>query len=402
MPRFRSERARTLFALLATSLIVGTLILSVLALVVLLRVQQDPEAFFQASHASPATLNQPTPPGIYLENGGLVMRIDPTTGRVRWLYQLDLMKQPDTQLTQADSIVSVSRNTVFVETRTGGVYALEASTGALRWQSDVAGQLDITRTSRAETRGDELYVAGENAIYALRLSDGSLARTIITRGIREFTLDGDMLYVAGSGTLAAYSLPAGALRWQAQVQGVQPLTQPHRVGDMLFSVSPSKETSTLYAFDVSTGRVKWQIGQVGEVRDASVAGGVVYAGATSKGITAYVASDGKLLWQSGDIGFTGKAPQVEGAQVYVTGNLASDETGTPRAHSVFSLAIETGHINWVYTPQTRVAIDSVSVQHGKIYVDRENGIDVLDTQGKLLLSARSRGGAQYTAIVVVA
>lgn len=402
MPRFRSERARALFALLATILIVGSLVLSVLALVVLLKIQQDPEAFFQAAHASPATLNQPTPPGIYLENGGLVMRIDPTMGRVRWIYQLDLKKQPDTQLTQVDSIVSVGRNTIFVETRAGGIYALEASTGALRWQSDVVGQLDITRTSRAETRGDELYIAGENVVYVLRLSDGSLARTIATPSISEFTLDGDMLYATGSGTLAAYSLPSGGLRWQAQVGGAQPLTRPYRAGETLYSVSPGKETSTLYAFDVGTGRVKWQVRQAGEVRDVSLAGGVIYAGATGKSVTAYSASDGKLLWQSVDIGFTGKAPQVEGAQVYVTGNAIADETGTPRAHSVFSLATETGRTNWMYTPQSRIALDSVNVQRGKVYVDRENGIDVLDTQGKLLLSARSRGGAQYTAIVVVA
>ncbi|GHO42883.1 hypothetical protein KSX_10460 [Ktedonospora formicarum] len=404
-PARKLGRLWAAFLLIATVLILGSFALSIVALATLLRLQQDPAAFWQApSKADSASQRLPTPPGIYLENGGIVMRIDPVTGVVRWAYRLNVAQAPNTQLTNADSIVSVANNTVYVEKPDGYVYALEASTGRLRWRVAIGERLDMARTSKAQSSGNRLYVPGRDRLYVLRITDGHVMRTIMTPALTAFTLSGDDLYTTSGASLQAYQLPAGTLRWSAGVNADEDFTQPRMLGDTLYSAaySQNRHVSTLYALDVTTGQQLWHSQpEEGRISDVTPTNDALYAGAYMGYVYAYDSQNGRLLWQSASSGFVGKAPEVGDGALFFTGNAAVDQDKIARARSVLCLDARTGVTRWTYTPSSPVTVDSVSVRQGKIYIDRENGIDVLDERGSILLRARARGGAQYTAIEVI-
>lgn len=401
----RLGRLWAAFLLIATVLILGSFTLSIVALATLLRLQQDPAAFFQTpSRADSASQRLPTPPGIYLENGGLVMRIDSVTGVVRWAYRLNVGQAPNTQLTNADSIVSVANNTVYVEKYDGSVYALEASTGRLRWHMAIGERLDMARTSKAQSSGNRLYVPGRDHLYILRITDGHVMGTIATPELTAFTLAGDELYTTSSASLQAYQLPEGTLRWTVRASADEDFTQPRARGGMLYSAaySQKREVSILYAIEAASGRQLWHSQPMqGRSRDVTPTNDVLYVGANMGHVYAYASQNGRLLWQSASSGFVGKAPEVSDDMLFFTGNAVVDQDKIARARSVLCLDARTGVTRWTYTPNPSVVVDSVSVRKGKVYIDRENGIDVLDERGITLLRARARGGAQDTAIEVI-
>lgn len=115
---------------------------------------------------------------VYLGVGdpATVVAVDATTGQQLWSHALDGDNQWDG--ISSPSIQGPSR---FVSTRSGAVFAFDRATGDLQWQSQIYSDVGATSVPPATSLfaiGNQGFLPGHDAIYAIDLEDGSLEWTL--------------------------------------------------------------------------------------------------------------------------------------------------------------------------------------------------------------------------------
>jgi outer membrane protein assembly factor BamB len=190
--------------------------------------------------------------------------MDAAAGAVLWSF-------PTTNYVNASA--AVANGTVYIGTHdgTGTVYALDATTGAVRWTRQVAG--------------------GGYIQSPLSFANG--------------------LVYTGSGTgLWALSATSGAIVWSATAGGQVDAVPAFANGVLYYS-----DFSRLRAVAATTGAPIWSQSLPCQCSSATVANGVVYVGAVD-GVHAFDAASGAELW-SASSGDTLAAPTIADGSVYV-------------------------------------------------------------------------------------
>ena len=153
---------------------------------------------------------------------------------------------------------------------TGGVAAIDAATGAIRWNRSLLPLEPLYGSGTSETLvvSDELVVVGnaDGRIVALDRIDGSIRWTTprlpeleALNDFRPLIRVGSAL-IAGSttGILCAYDLATGNLRWK-ELQPVGAIVLPLVTDSRQVYVNDL--TGNLLAVDAETGATKWLMGR---------------------------------------------------------------------------------------------------------------------------------------------
>ncbi|MFG2000914.1 PQQ-binding-like beta-propeller repeat protein [Spirillospora sp. NPDC048911] len=298
---------------------------------------------------------------------GDLFAFDARTGKPRWRYATG---QP------VRSQAAIAGGVVYVAGHDGNVHAVDARTGTARWRRPVGhSESDIVLSGG-------LVFAGNDPFYALDASSGAI-RWSATGGkniVSDRAVAGAVVYVPRVQSLAALDKSSGRVRWtygmsqgtgRPQVAGgvvycgdflggklhaIDARTGKRRwVYDLGGSVTARPAVANgvvyvgdfggnLFAIDAARGTLRWQIQADGEIHDGAVmADGMLYfsAGITDDGVLHAVgAATGRVVWEFGMSGGVESAPAAADGMVYVAckdGYLyaldAKDGSGTPQTGS---------------------------------------------------------------------
>ena len=234
--------------------------------------------------------------------------LDPTTGQSLW--QLTISGTDGV----AGGLPVESNGILYLETGNGGLYALQAASGAVLWH--IAGSFSpgpsVSPIYLEPILANGLiYAGGSEGITAYRPSDGSVVwhyqnpirGPIIGPFLPQPVLVSGVLYVGIASDVIALRAVDGTLLWQVRAAGAS--EGPMLVGNgVLIS-----NDQAVYALRMSDGSQVWQttymqaggriIGPVGnpEAIGTGGAGDVVYIGSDDGVVHALDAATGHQLWQ---------------------------------------------------------------------------------------------------------
>jgi outer membrane protein assembly factor BamB len=308
-----------------------------------------------SSYSSPAVANGMVYVGSFDRN---VYALNASTGALRWKH---------TTLDQVQSSPAVANGVVYIGSGVadGNVYALKASTGALLWKY-AAG-----RASSPAVANGVVYVGSRDRhVYALNAATGALLwkYTIGASVYSSPAVVNGVVYV-GSDDHNVYALNAstGALLWKYTTGGLStgsPVQSSPAVVDGVVYIGSDYPDNSVYALNATTGALLWKYTTGDRVFSSpAVANGVVYVGSDDGNVYALNASTGAPLWKyaTGTI-LVRSSPAVANGVVYVGSWYGN----------VYALNARTGALLWKHTTDYYVS-SSPAVANGVVYVGSDNG-----------------------------
>lgn len=274
-----------------------------------------------------------------------VVALEAGTGRPLW--------QRDTQGSEISGFTLVD-GTLYVD-GDQGITALDAATGAVRWQVPVTdGDRPV-----AAVAGEMLYVAGYHgqALYALDARTGRQRWTQRVQGQkvdRLLGVGGGLVYVRRSSAFdtAVFALDGatGEQRWELLLRNTPSdavtTTLDGGVAFVTVQRTPNGPAS-LAALDGQTGQRRWHVDAPGYLGELAVSAGTVYLTLPQAAVAAFDAATGQARWQALPGGVQGAWALPAGGTLFVGyGNYE----GYLRA-----LDAQTGQIRWSFRPKDQIS-----------------------------------------------
>jgi outer membrane protein assembly factor BamB len=263
------------------------------------------------------------------------------------------------------SSAAVSGDTVYFVSSTGGLNAIDASTGKLKW------------TFATET---EHRFEAKN-LHGLLSAGQTIPDAWDTYISSPAVFNGKVYFGSGDGNVYAVDARSGALVWKFATKDVVHAS-PAIAYNTVFIGSWD---SNLYALDAETGQEKWAFkagedpvihNQVGFQSSPAVAEGVVYVGCRDGHVYAIDAATGRKRWDySTSKSWVNTTPAVRDGVVYA----ATSDTGR-----IFALDAKTGRLKFNIKSQSLI-FSSPALAGDLAYIGSHNGkLYAVDTkEGKI-------------------
>lgn len=195
------------------------------------------------------------------------------TGQLAWLYRRD----PPTGFTiHRASTPTVRGDVAWVGFSDGTLVSLDLNDGGVRWEKSLApkgGQfVDVDTTPALDSAGHVYAASYSGGLYALEAETGDVLWNSVAQGITSVMVHGDVIVATGDDRLDAYLSDNGRLIWSNSLQGRAGM-EPVLVKGML--LVPAQRS--LLFVDPRTGqsRMVWDPGQ-GISATPRVVGGKAY------------------------------------------------------------------------------------------------------------------------------
>ncbi len=283
---------------------------------------------------------------------GNVYCLNASTGAPLWNYQTGTVIE--------FSSPAVADSRVYIGADSGNVYCLNTSTGMPLWSSFVGGTV---RSSPAVT-DDRVFVgAWDHRIHCLNASDGAELWSFQTYDVVDSSpavVDGVVYVGCTDNSIYALNATSGAKIW-SQHTGSGALSSPSVSGGFVYMGS---NDGALYAFNISTGSQIWKFQTEDSiVSSPAVANGFVYFGSEDDSLYCLNASTGDKVWARQTGYWVWSSPTVANGNVYV----GSED------YSIYCFNAFTGATKWVY-PTYNAVDSSPAVAGGNLYVGSDDGI----------------------------
>lgn len=310
---------------------------------------------------------------------GKIYAADARSGQLRWTWATD---------GPVPSTPAVHAGRLFVLSYDGRLHALDAATGLPQWTFATGGErrfearglhgnrprtqtfadpFDVYLSSPAVAQGLVVFGSSDGHVYALEETSGALRwkqRTGDVVHASPAIADGRVVVGSWDSRLYAFDLHTGEERWRFQAG-----TDPLMFNQQGFQSSPAIvdgvvyvgcRDSHLYAVDLASGQVRWRFstGNSWVVGSPAVAGGhVVFATSDSSKLHVVEAASGRPVHELQTPAYMFSSPTVAGG-VVVTGLL----NGSVLAHDLasgrelWSFRTEAARANrgWVLDAQGRL------------------------------------------------
>jgi eukaryotic-like serine/threonine-protein kinase len=280
----------------------------------------------------------------------------------------------------------VTADRVIVTTRGNTVHAVDRQSGRRVWT--VATELDLPLVwghegwdyllpSAVLWEGTVLVGSGDGHLYALDPANGAERWRFATAGrIRSAPVVVDGVAYVGSGDGLVYGVDARSGRevWRFRTAGADMVAAEFGFDRTQIQSSPTvgngvlyigSRDASLYAIDLETGTARWtaEDGSAWVVDSPALVDGTVFSGRSSSGrFRAYDAATGAERWVHQTGGPIFSSPLVVGETVYFG-------SGDRR---VYALDAVTGEVRWSYATGGMVA-SSPAVWNGRLYVGSDDG-----------------------------
>ena len=247
------------------------------------------------------------------DNKGQVFALDLATGKQRWAFTPRRLSSAATGYWGGHLTSPVIANGVVFIGAGKELYALDAASGALRWEYDALEYL----SSSATVGEGRVFFSDAEHVYAIDQRSGMLAWKSDTVFKPYFSpiVANQTLFLTNGDNLLALKTADGTKRWETSIPG-EGLLPGAVQGSRLFV----KSTTTLYALDLATGRELWRFEQPGFVSLPAVAGEQLF---TITGISGQMSvavldiNTGRRLWDEPNAALASAAPVIAGQTLYV-------------------------------------------------------------------------------------
>jgi outer membrane protein assembly factor BamB len=250
---------------------------------------------------------------VYVPSGPSLDALNASDGTKKWSFQ------PDSSPTTPE----VTKDTVYVGSLDGNVYAVNAETGKERWRFTATGSGTEIRSPPAVADGTVYVTAAGGNVYALDAETGKQEwdSPNDVQARESPTATRDTVYVSSErGSYYALDASDGSVKWSF------PAGTPTFDGTIYNETLYADSGLNLYALDTETGEREWLFARTEwEAVSATLSGGTVYVGGGSP-LYALRASDGSKKWKldlsPGDVEYS--RPTVASGAVYISseeGNL---------------------------------------------------------------------------------
>ncbi len=291
----------------------------------------------------------------------------------------------------SESSPAVVNGVVFVGSDDGGVYVIDAVSGALRWRATTGGAIGLS--SPAVARGRVFVGSTDQQVHAFDAATGAQFWATSTGTTVEAppTVANGVVYAA-SDKLYALDATTGAVIWTAETGGPVVFSAPTVVGGKVYvgAFNTSNLFGMLEAFDAATGASLWTATTFGAIEGAPVVvGGSIFVGATSFGVEAFDAATGAQLWSNITTGEAITTPAVLNGQVYL-----GDQAG-----NMYALNAATGAVIWKTNIRTRAEgfeFSSPALANGVLYI---GGTDAIGTGGEVWAFNAATGAVLFSSLV---
>jgi outer membrane protein assembly factor BamB len=193
------------------------------------------------------------------------------------------------------------------------VYALDAASGAVRWEFAAKEYI----SSSATAADGRIYISDFDFFYAIDQKTGALIWSYPTQMTLYFApvIGGQTVLLSSGGQLVALDTGSGKQRWATSLPGedVIPSAVP---GSRAFV----KSTATLYALDLASGKQLWQAHDLNYISLPAVAGDQVFVirgSGASTTLNALDAGTGLSTWSLPVKSLATTAPVIAGQSLYV-------------------------------------------------------------------------------------
>ncbi|WP_299843598.1 PQQ-like beta-propeller repeat protein [uncultured Roseovarius sp.] len=228
-----------------------------------------------------------------------------TSGQVLWTT--DMVPPNDSRTDASGGGLAYANGTLYVSSGFGLMTALDGATGAERWQQN----LRATGSGSPTVSGDLVYlVAGDEVAWALETSTGrirwQLAATPdinnVMGGPAPAVTDKYVVFAFGSGELQGAFRKGGLRLWDAQIAGQRPGYSAARIGDI--TGDPVVVGDTLYAgshsgrtvaLGLGNGKRKWTAND-GALNPVWPTGDSVFMISDRNELIRLNAEDGTRIW----------------------------------------------------------------------------------------------------------
>ena len=262
---------------------------------------------------------------------------------------------------------AVANGIVYVSSTDGNVYALNASTGALLWKSLVS----TYEPSWPTVANGVVYVLSmDTNVYALDARTGAQLWKYPTGPCWTFiapqAVANGVVYVDACDndyheTVYALDAGTGTLVWKFTGAQYQAIDAAPVVANGIVYVG--SEDYNLYALNATTGALIWQYPTQSWIFESpAVANGVVYLTSQDSNVYALNAATGALLWEHPGLSDGGEAPVVANGVLYI------ESYYTP---NVYALDVGTGAILWTYSGLHGLV--GPAVVNGMLYIGDVDG-----------------------------
>ncbi len=319
-----------------------------------------------------------------LDSAATVSAVSPQGGIV---WQTDLIPSRDSEAEATGGGMAYSGGILYVSSGFGRLTALDARTGAVRWQKKLAA----TGSGSPLVKDGLLYlVAGDDTGWAVNTKDGRIAWQIEgtpsvgnVLGAPAPVLASDLaIFAFGSGDVAATFRKGGIRRWNASVAGGRQGRAAAQIVDV--TGGPMVSGNTVYignhsgrtvAFATDSGERIWTADE-GAVDPVWPVGNSVFLISDRSQLVRLNSTDGTIVWAKDLPGFIKDKPRKRGA-IYAN-------YGPIMAGSRVIVATNDGYLRF-YNPTDGTLINRVEVPGGATTAPVVAGqtLYVVSTKGEL-------------------
>jgi len=259
---------------------------------------------------------------------------------------------------------TLANGVLYVMSKSGVLYAIDASTGIERWRHEVTSY--VTRASPAVVDG-VVYVGGGFNFSALDAATGNTIWTVPLQygGHASPTVLDDMIVVSSQqGWVYALDAVTGETDWRSPTEGI--VFGAAAVSDQ--SVVYGTDEGVLYNVDPADGALNWRASIPGALYATPVViGGTVLVATQSGEIHALDLASGTGLWSANHGG--SQPPATNGEVVVLT---AADG-------GVYGLDAVTGRQVWLY-PSGKQSLTAPSIAGNLVLFGAGHALYALDIQ----------------------
>jgi eukaryotic-like serine/threonine-protein kinase len=296
---------------------------------------------------------------VYVGSGdGHLYALDLATGVRRWRYDAG---------SGVSSSPAVGQGLVFAVARDGSAFAVDAATGARRWRMSTGPDLalpwghesgDHYLSSPALVGSTLIFGAGDGGVYAVDARTGRVKWHARTGGrVRSSPAIADGRVYVGSydGRVYSFDVATGAERWRFDTEGTTLKSGSYGFDRRSIQSSPAVMNGVvyigardgfLYAIDAASGKQRWRYDHKVSwiITSPAVSKGVIYAGSSDAHFLQALDATGKELWRFASDVPVWSSPSVAGDVVYVG-------DGAGRLHAVDRA---TGKEQWFFRSGSQV------------------------------------------------
>lgn len=258
---------------------------------------------------------------------------------------------------------STDADSVFIGSYDGTIYALNKTTGAVKWQYPRVDHIGAIVGGVAVSQGMVFAGSSDGKLYALSASNGTEQWTFAT-GHKIWNtpaIKDNRLYVGSfDGNLYALNPADGSLIWKFETEGAI-TADPVVVGNTVYVGSFDRR---LYAVDTNSGKPRWSFQGEGWFWSAPVVkDNLLVAGNLDGNVYALEASNGNKLWKYETKGAVRPSPALVGDTVVA---VSEDK-------NVYYLRSSSGSLIRAI-PLASPVLASLAVQKGLVYVYSRQGL----------------------------